>query len=381
VIEFLERLLMKKISLSLLLVGFAVSAQASQFSGGYVGLNIGQNTSSQTSLADKKEIYPSLKAGYNKDIGSFLLGGEVFGDMHGGGYTKEDLGLDARLGFPLNNWMPYLKLGVVATEPGSRLHTGLGLEYSLSDNWSINAEYTTDKKDAYKNNNIAFGLNAFFGDSGGKAGATAAASAAAAKAAADKAVADAAAKAAADKAAADAAAKAAAERTVASRAAAKAAADKAAADAAAEKAAAEKAAADAAAKAAEPAYKTLLTDKPVTLEGASFASGSSKLNESANTQLDDIVKFATDNKDAGLTIVGYTDDRGNAAKNVKLSAARAAAVKAYLVGKGVAADRVTTKGSGSANPIGDNKTDAGRAQNRRVEIKSVITEVKKVQVN
>ena len=76
----------------------------------------------------------------------------------------------------------------------------------------------------------------------------------------------------------------------------------------------------------------------------------------------------------------YTDDRGNAAKNVKLSAARAAAVKAYLVGKGVAADRVTTKGAGSANPIGDNKTDAGRAQNRRVEIKSVITEVKKVQV-
>ncbi len=373
---------MKKISLGLLLVGVAVSSQASQFSGPYAGLNVGQNTSSLTAQADKKKVYLGLKAGYNMDVGSFLLGGEVFADAHNESYTKEDLGLDARLGLPMNKWMPYLKLGVAGTTPGTRLHGGLGLEYSLSDRWSINAEYTTDTTNksgsTYKNNNITLGINGYFGDDSGKAGA----STAAARAAADKAAADAVAKEAADKAAADAAAKAAAEQTAAGRAAAaKAAADKAAADAAAAaKAAADKAAADAAAKAAESAYKTLLTDKPVTLEGASFASGSSKLNTSANAQLDDIVKFAADNKDAGLTIVGYTDDRGNAAKNEKLSAARAAAVKAYLVGKGVAADRITTNGAGSANPIGDNKTDAGRAQNRRVEIKSVITEVKKVQV-
>lgn len=373
---------MKKISLGLLLVGVAATAQASQFSGPYAGLNIGQNTSSLTAQADTKKVYPGLKAGYNMDVGSFLLGGEVFADAHNDSYSKEDVGMDARVGLPMNKWMPYLKLGVAGTTPGTRLHGGLGLEYSLSDRWSINAEYTTDTANkagsTYKNNNIALGINGYFGDNSNKAGA----SALTAKAAADKAAADAAAKEAADKAAADAAAKAAADQTAAGRAAAaKAAADKAAADAAAAaKAAADKAAADAAAKAAEPAYKTLLTDKPVTLEGASFASGSSKLNVSANAQLDDIVKFAADNKDAGLTIVGYTDDRGNAAKNVKLSAARAAAVKAYLVGKGVAADRVTTKGAGSANPIGDNKTDAGRAQNRRVEIKSIVTEVKKVQI-
>jgi outer membrane protein OmpA-like peptidoglycan-associated protein len=51
-----------------------------------------------------------------------------------------------------------------------------------------------------------------------------------------------------------------------------------------------------------------------------------------------------------------------------------------LVSKGVAANRVTTKGAGSANPVGDNKTDAGRSLNRRVEVKSVITEAKKVLV-
>lgn|GEM_PF-491799 len=375
---------MKKLGFGLLLVGISTSLQASQFSGPYVGLNVGQNTSSLTAQADKKKVYPGLKAGYNMDVGSFLLGGEVFADAHNDSYTKEDFGLDARVGLPMNKWMPYLKLGVAGSTPGTRLHGGLGLEYSLSDRWSINAEYTTDTTNksgsTYKNNNIALGFSGYFGDNSSKSGASAEA---AAKAAADKAKADAAAKEAADKAAADAAAKAAADRDAAAKAAAdKAAADKAAADkaAAAAKAAAEKAAADAAAKAAEPAYKTLMTDKPVTLEGASFASGSSKLNVSANAQLDDIVKFAADNKEAGLTIVGYTDNRGSAAKNVTLSAARAAAVKAYLVGKGVAANRITTKGEGAANPIGDNNTDAGRAQNRRVEIKSVITEVKKVQV-
>lgn len=284
----------------------------------------------------------------------------------------------------MNNWMPYAKLGMIGSGPGMRLQPGLGLEYSLSDKWALFSEFTTDKIDAYKNTNVALGIKGFFGDTSGKAEASAARAAAnkeaadaAAKAAAEKAAADAAAKAAADKAAAEAAAKAAAEQTAAGKAAAaKAAADKAAAD----KAAAEAAAEAAAANAAQPAYKTLLTDKPVTLEGASFASGSTKLNASAYGQLDDIVKFAMENKDAGLNIVGYTDDRGVAAKNVKLSAARAAAVKAYLVNKGVAAKRVTTKGAGSANPIGDNNTEAGRAQNRRVEIKSVITVAKKVLV-
>jgi outer membrane protein OmpA-like peptidoglycan-associated protein len=362
---------MKKLGLGLLLVSAAAAVEASQFSGGYLGVDVGQNTSSMTSMADQTEIYPGLKAGFNKDIGKFLIGAEAFMDEHSVSYTGADAGLDARLGLPMNNWMPYLKLGVVGTKPGTRSHSGLGLEYSLTDRWSINAEFTTDNKDAYKNNNIVFGINGFFGDISGKSNALAA-SAAAAEA-----------QLLAEKAAAEAAAKAAAEQAAAEQAAAKAAADAAAALAAA-KAVAEqpvtkKATADVA-NVAEPAYKTLLTDKPVTLEGASFASGSTKLNVSAHAQLDDIVKFATDNKTAGLTIVGYTDDRGNAANNVKLSAARAAAVKAYLVKKGVAVDRVTTKGAGSANPIGNNKTEVGRAQNRRVEIKSVITEVKTIQI-
>ena len=72
-----------------------------------------------------------------------------------------------------------------------------------------------------------------------------------------------------------------------------------------------------------------------------------------------------------MTVIGYTDNRGNEAANQVLPRKRAACVKTYLTGKGVAADRIATEGKGSANPVGDNKTAAGRAQNRRVEIRSV----------
>jgi OOP family OmpA-OmpF porin len=116
------------------------------------------------------------------------------------------------------------------------------------------------------------------------------------------------------------------------------------------------------------------------LEGTSFASGSAKLNASADAQLNQVVEFAAKYKDAALKITGYTDDRGDVNKNIKLSAARAESVKAYLVKHGVAADRLSTKGEGSANPVASNKTAEGRAQNRRVEIGSVVKEEKKVLV-
>jgi len=81
-----------------------------------------------------------------------------------------------------------------------------------------------------------------------------------------------------------------------------------------------------------------------------------------------------------LTVTGYTDSTGSDKYNQKLSEKRADSVKAHLVKKGVAADRIVTKGMGKANPVGDNKTKAGRAQNRRVEINAVVREEKKVLV-
>lgn len=130
-----------------------------------------------------------------------------------------------------------------------------------------------------------------------------------------------------------------------------------------------------------PVFKTEVIEKPFTLEGTAFDTGSAKLKKSAGTQLGQVVDFAAANAGSNLVVTGYTDSQGNEAKNVKLSAARAAAVKAYLVKKGVAADRISTKGVGSANPVGDNKTKDGRSANRRVEVTSTVKEEKKVRVN
>jgi len=76
-------------------------------------------------------------------------------------------------------------------------------------------------------------------------------------------------------------------------------------------------------------------------------------------------------KDAGLRLYvdGYTDNTGKPEKNQVLSENRAGAVKKYLIGKGVAENRILSAGHGDSNPIADNKTAAGRAQNRRVELK------------
>ena len=63
------------------------------------------------------------------------------------------------------------------------------------------------------------------------------------------------------------------------------------------------------------------------------------------------------------------DSSGAAAYNQQLSARRAAAVMAYFVGKGVAAEQLTAKGYGESQPVADNANAEGRAQNRRVELR------------
>ncbi len=102
-----------------------------------------------------------------------------------------------------------------------------------------------------------------------------------------------------------------------------------------------------------------------------FATGSAILLKKSNPALDGIVALLNepDNSTLGLDIEGHTDNTGSAALNKKLSQARANAVKAYLKKKGIAESRLSAVGYGLEKPIADNKTAAGRAKNRRVEMK------------
>lgn len=100
-----------------------------------------------------------------------------------------------------------------------------------------------------------------------------------------------------------------------------------------------------------------------------FATGSSKLLAKSNTALNNVVTILKANPDYKLDVNGYTDNQGNTDKNRALSEARAIAVQDYLVKKGIEASRLNAVGFGDENPVADNKTAAGRAKNRRVELK------------
>lgn len=92
--------------------------------------------------------------------------------------------------------------------------------------------------------------------------------------------------------------------------------------------------------------------------------------------LDDLLKKQEGVNTEVMVTVGHTDARGSDAYNQALSLRRAEAVKAYLVSQGVAASRVYTEGKGEGQPVADNKTDAGRAENRRVTVEVVGTRLK-----
>lgn len=97
------------------------------------------------------------------------------------------------------------------------------------------------------------------------------------------------------------------------------------------------------------------------------------LKADGKAKLDDLTsKLGSLNLEV-IIAVGHTDSIGSDAYNQKLSIRRAEAVKSYLVSKGIESNRVYTEGKGEKQPVATNKTAAGRAQNRRVEIEVVGT--------
>jgi outer membrane protein OmpA-like peptidoglycan-associated protein len=108
----------------------------------------------------------------------------------------------------------------------------------------------------------------------------------------------------------------------------------------------------------------------ITLSGSViFASGQSELLPSARNKLSEVASaLASSDRNSKIVVEGHTDSTGPAEVNRELSLARASAVRDALVANGVSADRISVEGFGETRPIADNSSQAGRANNRRVEI-------------
>lgn len=102
--------------------------------------------------------------------------------------------------------------------------------------------------------------------------------------------------------------------------------------------------------------------------GILFDVNKTDLKPDAQTNLQNLATSLRNNPQTNITIIGHTDNTGSETYNQDLSVRRAASVKTFISGNGVDPSRMTTQGKGETEPIADNSTEAGRAQNRRVEI-------------
>ena len=107
------------------------------------------------------------------------------------------------------------------------------------------------------------------------------------------------------------------------------------------------------------------------MEGINFDSGRATIKKGSRPVLDKAIETLKKYPTLRLKITGHTDDRGKRDTNMALSQERADAVKQYMIDVGIEASRLSTEGKGPDSPIADNKTKAGRAQNRRIEFEVV----------
>src|SRR5881394_2517903 len=108
---------------------------------------------------------------------------------------------------------------------------------------------------------------------------------------------------------------------------------------------------------------------PVVLRGVTFETGRSALHPDSYTILDIVAASLIANPGINIEIAGHTDATGAPTTNTRLSQSRAEAVRAYLASKGVAPERMVARGYGPTQPVAPNTTAAGRALNRRVELR------------
>lgn len=109
----------------------------------------------------------------------------------------------------------------------------------------------------------------------------------------------------------------------------------------------------------------------VVLKNIFFDFNKAELKAESMAELDILVQLMLENPSVKIEIGGHTDNVGKPAENLALSMNRAKAVVQYLISKKIPVQRLTAKGYGETRPMGDNKTEAGRAQNRRTEMKVI----------
>lgn len=124
---------------------------------------------------------------------------------------------------------------------------------------------------------------------------------------------------------------------------------------------------------ADSTYRKDIPLQPITmnatlvLKNILFETNSAMLQDISINEIDRLLQLLADNPTLKVQINGHTDNVGKPADNLKLSANRAKAVVDYLVAKGIATTRLSSKGFGETKPVADNKTEAGRSMNRRTE--------------
>jgi OOP family OmpA-OmpF porin len=111
--------------------------------------------------------------------------------------------------------------------------------------------------------------------------------------------------------------------------------------------------------------------KVFTLENVFFDTGKTTLRPESNKGLNELAEFMKRKKKMQIEIAGHSDNVGDQAANEKLSQGRSESVRAFLIKKGIAPERVTAKGYGDSQPVADNATPEGRQKNRRTEVRVV----------
>ncbi|HSC37928.1 MAG TPA: OmpA family protein, partial [Chitinophagaceae bacterium] len=109
----------------------------------------------------------------------------------------------------------------------------------------------------------------------------------------------------------------------------------------------------------------------IVLRNIFFDVNKYELKPESQVELDNVVKLMKENPTLKIQINGHTDNVGKAADNLALSTNRAKAVVLYITSKGIEAPRLYSQGFGATQPVADNNSEEGRAQNRRTELKVI----------